>query len=90
MDDAAGTARVVLTGADGAALQCGALVRTVVRLYRPREFRDPGVWRYGDWLAEQQVTATGTVVPRHLSVPALQRPPLPCRFRPTRTGAAGR
>ncbi|WP_419804172.1 ComEC/Rec2 family competence protein [Terriglobus sp.] len=91
MPDAAGTARVVLAGLDGAALQCGSNVRAVLRLYRPREFRDPGVWRYGDWLAEQQVSATGTAVPSHVWVTQnAQSAPLSCRFQQVRTWADGR
>ncbi|GAA3770180.1 hypothetical protein GCM10022270_33810 [Terriglobus aquaticus] len=82
------TARVTLSGSDGAALRCGEELRTVLRLYRPRQFRDPGVWQYGEWLATQEVSATGTAVPGRLTQMAMRAPPLMCRVQQIRMWAA--
>ena len=40
---------------------CGERVRAVVRLLRPEQYRDPGVWSRTDYLLEQGITATATV-----------------------------
>lgn len=85
-----GVARVVLSGQDGSLLTCGTAVEATVRMSSPRTFRDPGVWQYADWLAQQQVTATGTVIPGHLSLLGQSRASLPCRFQQIRTWAGMR
>ena len=88
--NAGGTVRVVLDSVDGAALRCGAEIRATVRLYHPREFHDPGVWRYAEWLAAQEVTATGIVVAKHVSVESRRFASPACRLQQVRTWADGR
>ena len=90
MNPVIATARVTLAGPDGAGLRCGEELRTVLRLYRPREFRDPGVWHYGEWLAEQQVSATGIAIPGRILPVAMSEPPLLCRVQQTRMWASQR
>ena len=90
MQNVTGTARVVLAGTDLNAPPCGAEVHATLRLYRPREFRDPGVWNYTDWLAEQNITATGNVVNGRLETLSQSHAPAQCRLQQLRTWAAGR
>jgi competence protein ComEC len=49
---------------DGHALRmftCGERIRAVVRLLRPEEFRDPGVWDRRDYLLDQGITSTASL-----------------------------
>jgi hypothetical protein len=40
------------------AFHCGERIRAVVRLFPPKEYRDPGAWSRKDYLAEQGATAS--------------------------------
>lgn len=40
---------------------CGDLVRVVVRLLPPEQYRDPGAWSRRDYLLDQRITATGSM-----------------------------
>lgn len=84
------TVRVMLPPQDASGLHCGSVVRATVRLYRPREYRVPGVWSYRNWLAEQDVAATGTLIPGHLQPSGRGSTPLSCRLQQTRTWASSR
>lgn len=44
----------------GTGPRCGDLVQVTTRLRPPPEYRDPGVWRYPDYLAAAGISASGT------------------------------
>jgi len=43
-------------------IQPGERIRAVVRFLPPESYHDPGVWNRAVWLADQQITATGTLL----------------------------
>ena len=55
---AKGGVRLTLHGAPPN-LHCGDLVRIATRLRPPPQYRDPGVWRYPEYLAQDGISATG-------------------------------
>ncbi len=62
-------------------LHCGDLIRVTTRLAPPHSYRDPGVWQYPEYLAQDGITATGFAATRDLHI--LQNSgaaPLPCRL----------
>jgi competence protein ComEC len=44
------------------AIKCGDRVRAVVRLLPPETYHDPGVWSRADFLLDEGITSTATVV----------------------------
>jgi competence protein ComEC len=48
------------------AFQCGDRVRAVVRLLPPEVYHDPGVWSRTDFLLDEGITSTATVVADHI------------------------
>jgi competence protein ComEC len=41
---------------------CGERIRAVVRLLPPEEYRDPGAWSRTDYLLDQGITSSGSVI----------------------------
>ena len=48
------------------AFKCGDRVRAVVRLLPPETYHDPGVWSRADFLLDEGITSTATVVADHI------------------------
>lgn len=61
---ASGGARILVYGTETTLpkLACGQMLRVTTRLRAPQEFRDPGVWRYPDYLANEGISASGTAL----------------------------
>jgi competence protein ComEC len=49
------------------AFQCGDRVRAVARLLPPETYHDPGVWSRADFLLDEGITSTATVVADHVA-----------------------
>ncbi|MGD1062764.1 MAG: ComEC/Rec2 family competence protein [Terracidiphilus sp.] len=55
------------TGTGVQAFECGDRVRAVVRLLPPETYHDPGVWSRADFLLDEGITSTATVVADHVA-----------------------
>ena len=80
-----------LTLHDTPDIHCGDLVHVTTRLAPPPQYRDPGVWQYPEYLAQDGISATGFARPGALHV--LQNSggaPLPCRLTAMRHWATQR
>jgi len=82
-----GNIRLTVRWPEGAADQvlapftCGERVRTVVRLFPPEEYRDPGAWSRRDYLLGQGITTTASVdLDRVERLGSASAPPLHCRI----------
>jgi competence protein ComEC len=53
-------------GQAATAFACGDRVRAVVRLLPPETYHDPGVWSRADFLLDEGITSTATVVADHV------------------------
>jgi len=61
--------------------QCGERIHTVVRLFPPEEYRDPGAWSRRDYLLSQGITATAAVdLGRVERLGGAEAPSLHCRI----------
>jgi len=66
---ASGGVRVMLYSPTGElpGIACGQTVRIAMRLRAPQEYRDPGVWRYPDYLANEGISASGSALAKDLA-----------------------
>ncbi len=72
-------------------LHCGDLVRVTTRLVPPHSYRDPGVWQYPEYLAQDGISATGVAKPADLHVLQNSGPaPMSCRLAAMRRWATVR
>jgi len=82
-----GTIRLTVRWPEDATVQqpapfaCGERIRTVVRLFPPQEYRDPGAWSHRDYLLGQGITTTASVdLDRVEHLGSASTSPLHCRI----------
>ncbi len=89
-----GGVRLTLYGtaaeAEALAIRCGDLLRIPTRLLAPQQFRDPGVWQRGTYLAASGVIAVGNAKLSEAKREGAGAAVFQCRVQQARTWAAAR
>ncbi len=76
--------------AQSLAMGCGDTLRVPTRLLQPQQFRDPGVWQRGLYLASSGVIATGSAKLSEAKREGRGAASFSCRVQQARTWAASR
>ncbi len=81
---------VRLTLPNTTTIHCGDLVQLTTRLRPPTQYRDPGVWQYPEYLAQDGISAAGSAKGSEVYVVRTGSPPLTCRLTSLRHWATQR